>query len=223
MKYLSIICFLFVAVQSINCQSIESNSTLSYWPEITQEAKPWTRWWWMGSAVNEGEINRLLKEYSARGFGGVEITPIYGVKGVENNYIDFLSPQWMNMLSETVNAAGQYQMGVDMNTGTGWPFGGPHISSEHAAKKLKFYSFQNLSYDSAVAFIHQFDGLNEETLLALSGISESAMRVNFLEEKSSLDVLDQGKWNVYAASQLNTNQRVKRAAPGGDGVIVWYE
>jgi hypothetical protein len=21
------------------------------WPAITQQTKPWTRWWWMGSAV----------------------------------------------------------------------------------------------------------------------------------------------------------------------------
>ena len=23
------------------------------WPQITKETKPWTRWWWMGSAVDE--------------------------------------------------------------------------------------------------------------------------------------------------------------------------
>ena len=24
-----------------------------HWPAITQTAKPWTRWWWEGSAVNK--------------------------------------------------------------------------------------------------------------------------------------------------------------------------
>jgi len=23
------------------------------WPELTREAKPWTAWWWMGSAVDK--------------------------------------------------------------------------------------------------------------------------------------------------------------------------
>ncbi len=37
------------------------------------------------------------------GIGGVEITPIYGVKGYEAAYIDFLSPKWMEMLHYTVD------------------------------------------------------------------------------------------------------------------------
>ena len=42
-------------------------------------AKPWTRWWWMGSAVDEQGIAAHLQAYAAAGIGGVEITPIYGV------------------------------------------------------------------------------------------------------------------------------------------------
>ncbi len=45
------------------------------WPEITQENKPWTRWWWQGSAVVKEELTMALEEYEKAGLGGVEVTP----------------------------------------------------------------------------------------------------------------------------------------------------
>ncbi len=169
--------------------------------------------------MKEDELLRLLKEYAAKGFGGVEITPIYGVKGEESESINFLSPEWINMLTSSIDAAGKLQMGVDMNTGTGWPFGGPHITSEYAAKTLLFYSFENPTRDSIEAFIQHIDTLNDETLQALSGVSESGQRINLLRQRSALDELNQGKWKVYAAGEINTMQMVKRAAPGGEGLV----
>src|SRR5690606_30893354 len=98
------------------------------WPLVTKEMKPWTRWWWMGSAVDEKNIARALEQYHEVGFGGVEITPIYGAKGFENKYIPYLSSQWLQMLKFSVDRANASGMGVDMNLGTGWPFGGPQIT-----------------------------------------------------------------------------------------------
>jgi len=68
------------------------------WPQITQQMKPWTRWWWQGSVVNGKDLTTELEKYRRAGLGGVEITPIYGVKGEEGRFIKFLSPQWMAML-----------------------------------------------------------------------------------------------------------------------------
>ena len=67
------------------------------WPEVKKESKTWTRWWWMGSAVDEKNIRRSLIAFHKAGIGGVEIEPIYGVKGQEDNYIDFLSPKWIDI------------------------------------------------------------------------------------------------------------------------------
>jgi len=106
------------------------------WPATTAETKPWTRWWWQGSAVNKAEISRLLKMYHQVGLGGVEITPIYGVKGEESLFINFLSDKWVDMLQHTLKEATANNMQVDMATGTGWPFGGPWIHYEHASKQV---------------------------------------------------------------------------------------
>jgi len=106
------------------------------WPAITQTAKPWTRWWWQGSAVNKTDLAIAMKKYQQAGLGGLEITPIYGVKGYEAQFINYLSPQWTDMLQFTLQEAKRLDMGVDMATGTGWPFGGPMVTPADACKNI---------------------------------------------------------------------------------------
>lgn len=108
----------------------------SAWPAVTQTAKPWTRWWWPGSAVDRAHVTAQLEAIAAAGIGGVEITPIYGPKGVEARYLDFLSPRWVEMLAHTVSEARRLGLGVDMATGTGWPFGGPMVSAADGSSSL---------------------------------------------------------------------------------------
>ena len=91
------------------------------WPEITRENKPWTRWWWPGSGVDKASLTRQLEQFAAAGLGGVEITPIYGAKGYEDRYVDFLTPKWVELLEHTGREAQRLGLGVDMATGTGWP------------------------------------------------------------------------------------------------------
>jgi len=106
------------------------------WPEITSEMKPWTRWWWMGSAVDEKNLEQAIADLASVGFGGVEVTPIYGAKGFEDQYLEFLSDEWLDMLSFTITKGKEVGLGVDINLGTGWPFGGPNIGTEQAATKM---------------------------------------------------------------------------------------
>lgn len=111
------------------------------WPEVTREMRPWTRWWWMGSAVNEKDLTADLESLREAGLGGVEITPIYGVRGQEQNFISYLSPEWVRMLEYTLREAKRVDLGVDMATGTGWPFGGKGIGPADAARNIAFRSY----------------------------------------------------------------------------------
>jgi hypothetical protein len=108
------------------------------WPEITRTARPWTRWWWLGSAVDKPNLTRELEAIAAAGFGGVEITPIYGAKGYEDRFIPFLSPRYLEMLAHVGVEAKRLGLGVDMATGTGWPFGGPQVTPADAELKIAF-------------------------------------------------------------------------------------
>src|SRR3954462_3855188 len=84
------------------------------WPEVTQTAMPWTRWWWPGSAVEREHLAAQLREFSAAGLGGVEITPIYGARGSETRAVEFLSPQWIELLAFTASESRRLGLGVDM-------------------------------------------------------------------------------------------------------------
>jgi hypothetical protein len=112
------------------------------WPEITQENKPWTRWWWMGNAVNKQDLTRLMERYQEANLGGVEITPIYGVAGYEDQFTDFLSPEWMEKLEHTLAEGERLDLGIDMATGTGWPFGGPRVGENDASKRLYYKTYK---------------------------------------------------------------------------------
>ena len=43
------------------------------WPAVRPEARPATRWWWLGSAVDATNLTYNLEEYAKAGLGGVEI------------------------------------------------------------------------------------------------------------------------------------------------------
>lgn len=115
------------------------------WPAITQTTRPWTRWWWQGSAVDKKGLTASLEQYRQAGLGGVEITPIYGIHGYENRFVNFLSPQWMQLLQHTLNESKRLGLGVDLANATGWPFGGPWVTDRDASKTIyyKIYTLRS--------------------------------------------------------------------------------
>lgn len=121
-------------------------SQAQQWITIPQEAKPYTRWWWLGSAVDSAGLNHNLTELAKAGIGGVEITPIYGVQGNEANEIPYLSPRWMRMLKYVEDRGAQLGIETNMATGTGWPFGGPLVPEEEAASRLFFDDDDNATF-----------------------------------------------------------------------------
>ena len=118
------------------CCSLTIHAQLQ-WPAITAQTKPWTRWWWMGNAVDTQNLRWNLEQYKAAGLGGMELTPIYGVHGYEDRFINYLSPAWMDLFAYTLAEAKHLGLGLDMSTGTGWPFGGgPLIDSTYACREM---------------------------------------------------------------------------------------
>ena len=125
------------------CQSQEK-SLQPGWPAITKEAKPWSRWWWMGSGVNPTDLKAAMEAYSKAGLGGLEITSIYGVHGYENRFIKFLSPDWVKNLEYTLQEGKQLDLGVDLAMASGWPFGGLWVTPDDACKYMSVQSYSVL-------------------------------------------------------------------------------
>lgn len=125
----------FALLAALSSLAAATPAPLDRWPESTRENKPWIRWWWPGNAVDEPNLTRHLESFAAVGLGGVEITPIYGARGYESRYVDFLSPRWMQLVEHTGREAQRLGLGVDMATGTGWPFGGPWLQPADGIQK----------------------------------------------------------------------------------------
>jgi hypothetical protein len=192
-------------------------------PDYSSVSRPWTYWWWMGSSVTREGISGNLQAMKRAGIGGVHIIPIYGEKGDEKNYIDYLSPEWMEILRFTADEAENLGMGVDMTTGTGWPFGGPEVKTEDAAKFLLIRPV-NISGSRNIK-----ECLNANETGTLVSIAAFDNKGNYSDLTSQLNtdgiielIQNQPVDKIYALFQCPTKQKVKRSAPGGDGFVLDY-
>lgn len=191
------------------------------WPPVTAETRPWTRWWWMGSAVNAEDLSRELARYHEAGLGGVEITPIYGVKGSEKDFIEYLSPRWMEMMQHSVRVAASLGMGVNMANGSGWCFGGPNVSPEDANASVVWKKVE-VAADGKVG--GDFDRKKTQALMAYPAGGESAVdltgRIGADGIVNWAAPANGAPWTVYAISQKPSGVVVKRPAPGGAGPML---
>jgi hypothetical protein len=181
------------------------------WPAPTAENRLATRWWWLGNAVDQEGITKQLEQFHAAGLGGVEICPIYGVMGAENKYLQFLSPEWMNMLSHTYRETKRLDMFVDMTTGTGWPFGGPWVTPEMASASLTLKTFDH--YPTA-------EELPKGTLVTLMLYPPPGTPGGAPSDVTGKQVKAMAGSRFVAAITNAPIQKVKRAAPGGEGNVV---
>lgn len=197
------------------------------WPVVETEARPAARWWWMGSAVDKEGLTHNLEAYAEKGLGTVEITPIYGVKENEANDIDYLSKEWMDMLKHTTAEAARLGMNVDMNNGTGWPFGGPEVSIEDAATRALFQEYTVKGGERLDGVIVVEDRKQKEVakLGCLMAYGPDGKTINLTKKVAADGKLNWtapagGEWKLIAQFTGKTLQLVKRAAPGGEGYVM---
>ena len=195
------------------------------WPEVKSEARPGVRWWWQGSAVDSAGLTASMEDLQQAGFGTVEITPIYGVNGAENRQIDYLSPRWMNMYQHVMSEGKRLGIQIDMNNGTGWPLGGPAIAPDDAATKVIFQKYQVKSGEQFRRKIipNEPNQLGVATVAVV--VASDGMRKIDLTSKITADrmidwIAPEGDWTVWVAFNGKTLQKVKRAAPGGEGWVM---
>jgi len=189
---------------------------------LTNTAKPWAYWWWHGSSVTKEGIRVNLEAYCKAGIGGLHIIPIYGVEGDDANFIEYLSPRWMEMLSYTVSEAEKLGMGIDMTTGTGWPFGGPGITSQYSAKKAEL---KELDLSVPVNINTLTDGIDGAELVCLSALKSDGSYediTSLVQADGTLKPNGTSYKKGYALVMEPTRQKVKRAAPGGEGLVMDY-
>ena len=206
----------FLCAGWVGTDAVASETTdVGGWPEIRKESRPWAYWWWMGSAVDETNLTRELTRCHEAGLGGVHIIPIYGARGYEDRFIDYLSPKWMRMLSYTVREAQRLGMDVDMTTGSGWCFGGPHVTDEEANASVVH---RVIEVTPGAKLNEKFDRKSIQAVVACAPDGRTVELTGSVQADGALDWTAPGpSWRVHVVSQKPSGQKVKRAGPGGQG------
>ncbi len=215
------ICSMLLAVAALGAAA-------QSWPEAMNEARPGTRWWWYGSAVDKENLRWLMQQYASHGIGAVEITPVDAIKGNEANNIPYLSDRWMEMLREVQHNAGELGMEVGMATGTGWPFGGPSVPLEESACKVVFVESGFTGRRVQDLELNVQEG--ERPYSRLSKVMAYSSRGTFDVTSSMTDgrlswtapdgTPEGESWQVIALYVRYGVLKVKRAAPGGEGWVI---
>ena len=233
-----------IAVIAMGIFALQANA--QSWPTVTTEAKAGARWWWLGSAVDKENLQWNLTEYAKHGIGAVEITPIYGVQGNDANNIPYLSDKWMEMLRFTGEQCRQNGIELDMATGTGWPFGGPWVPLEESASRAIFVE-KTIDKEGVWSTVNGHKGLQPDNTdasvidLALSEKDAKNVvldKVMLYANGKAIDVTAKVKDNKLLLYSLTSSlspltsgkvialyikygvMKVKRAAPGGEGLVI---
>ncbi len=197
------------------------------WPPLTAQTKPWAFNWWLGSAVDKTNLTKELARYAAAGLGGIHIIPIYGAQGFESKYLNYLSPEWMEMMGWAVSEARRLGMDCDMTTGSGWCFGGPQVTDEDANASVVVKTYE---LGVGERLDQKFDRKTTQALVAFWPDEKSLDLTDSITTNGEVFFSPAGNWiststnskppkmvTVYAISQKPSGQKVKRAGPGGEG------
>jgi alpha-L-rhamnosidase len=99
------------------------------------------RWWWFGPAVTTAEIEAEMRRMKEGGIGGFELAVVYPMalddpaRGIRNER--YLSPEFLEKVSFASREARELGLRMDVTIGSGWSFGGPYITPDLAATRLR--------------------------------------------------------------------------------------
>ena len=136
-----------IAIALCTCQPRpKGQTTEQLYQEFQQPAseyRPFVRWWWNGDKVDSAELVREMRLLKEAGIGGVEINPIAFPSycdSIGKTSLQWLSPEWINMLKVCFDEAKQLDMTCDLLVGSGWPFGAEFLNEDERAQIVVNYA-----------------------------------------------------------------------------------
>ena len=188
------------------------------------------RWWWFGPSVSKPRLEREMRLMKEGGIGGVEVQPVYPVAlddptaGIKN--LTFLSDEFIDALRFTSDKARELGLRLDLTLGSGWPYGGPSVTIDDAAGRLRSELVKLGSESRRVAIPSVGSG---EKLLAAFLVRSEGERVvpesmrevtNFRDGAALLPENLEGRNTVYFFIASRTGMQVKRPALGSEGFVL---
>src|ERR1700754_31807 len=183
------------------------------------------RWWWFGPFVEEAELARELEAMAAAGIGGVEVCSTYPLSTSEADREagGFLSERFLSRLRFAAETASRLGLRFDVTIGSGWSFGGPHITDETAARQLRWDMREVPLRAARIAVAQPWPG--DQFVAAYIGdgsLQEPPARWRQLPARDGAVEVPAGAGPrvVLLALSSPTGQNVKRAALGAEGPVL---
>ena len=182
------------------------------------------RWWWFGPFVEEAELARELEAMAAAGIGGVEVASVYPLSADADRDGDgFLSERHLSRLRFAAETASRLGLRFDVTLGSGWSYGGPHITDGTAARRLRWDAREVPPRPLRIAAARPWPG--EELVAAYIGDGseqEPPTRWGQLPVRDGAVEVPAGSGPrmVLLAVSSPTGQNVKRAAAGAEGPVL---
>lgn len=202
---------------------------------------PFVRWWWNGDKVEADELIRELHLLKDAGIGGVEINPVEFPSycdSVGKASLQWLSPEWIDMLDTTFREAKRMDMTCDLIVGSGWPFGAEILQGEELAQIVVnygeaisgpgTYSIERDSlYKKALPKISSpYEGSTKETL-SLRLYPNPATNADDYIDLTSIGndslihfEVPEGEYTLSALVKINGFMEVINGAPGAAGPVL---
>lgn len=146
-RLLQIILLFFVGLVLCQCGTKHDTFTTEQlyqgFQQPTSEYHPFVRWWWNGDKVEADELVREMRLLKEGGIGGVEINPIAFstyCDSLGKPSLQWLSPEWINMLKVCFDEADSLNMTCDLLVGSGWPFGAEFLEENERAQIVVNYA-----------------------------------------------------------------------------------
>ena len=183
-------------------------------------AAPMMRWWWFGPSVTRPELERELTAMADAGLGGVEVAYVYPLATATT---EFGSPTFLADLRFAAEGAHELGLRFDLTLGSGWSFGGPHISPELAARQLQWERREIGPGSLEVPVVSPWPG--DELIAAYIGAGSLQEQPASYERLPVVGgrvmiVAGTGPRVVLLAYARLTGQNVKRAAAGAEGPVL---
>jgi alpha-L-rhamnosidase len=183
------------------------------------EVRPMVRWWWFGVDVEKPELLRELEQMKADGIGGVELAFVYPQvlddpeKGLVN--WPFLSPQMFEAVHYAQTEGRRLGLRLDVTLCSGWPYGGPSTTLEHAAHHLRTEE-ENVPAGATTAATPRLE--NGERIVSAALVKEGGPATAFVPG-ASFAAAPSGRTAMFFLDSP-TGQQVKRAAVGAEGSVL---
>lgn len=184
------------------------------------ECRPMVRWWWFGPDVDRAELTRELDAMRQAGLGGAEVAVVYPLSDTPDAY---LSDSFLADLRFAADEAKRLGLRFDLTIGSGWSYGGPHITPDLAARRLHWERVEIGVPGGDLPAPEMWPG--DEFVAAYVGQGSGTESAGTWEQLAVVDGkvrLPEGRGPrvLLAAVSRLTGQQVKRAAAGAEGWVL---